>query len=214
MTTQKMTRRKFLKAAALTVGASTLVCTGIGFAATRTPAIDYPEFALGEENSMNQRVLVVYASRAGSTAEVAAAIAETIAARGYAVDVKPIKDNPSVDGYQAVLVGSAVRFGAWLPVAVKFVEANRLALSQVSTSFFAVHLNNRGDDEVSRAARHAYLDAARQLVAPKAEAFFAGVGDPAKMSLLEGLISKAVNSPEGDFRDWTAIRGWAKDIAL
>ena len=43
---------------------------------------------------MNNRILVTYATRAGSTAEVAAAIAETLAARGYAVDVKPVKEKP------------------------------------------------------------------------------------------------------------------------
>ena len=43
---------------------------------------------------MDNRILVTYATRAGSTAEVAAAIAETLAARGYAVDVKPVKEKP------------------------------------------------------------------------------------------------------------------------
>ena len=66
---------------------------------------------------MNDRILVTYATRAGSTAEVAAACAETLAARGYAVDVKPVKEKTQLTGYSAVVLGSAIRMGDWLPEA-------------------------------------------------------------------------------------------------
>lgn len=59
---------------------------------------------------MNQRILVTYATRAGSTAEVAAAIGESLAARGYAVEVKSVKEKPGVAGYSAVVLGSAIRY--------------------------------------------------------------------------------------------------------
>lgn len=165
-------------------------------------------------DAMKERILVTYATRAGSTTQVAAAIAETLTARGYQVDLTPVKENPPVAQYHAVVLGSAVRFGQWLPEAIKFVESNRGALNQMPTAFFAVHILNTGDEETSRAARRAYLDPVRKLVQPKCEAFFAGVGDLAKVSLIERLIGKAVKSPEGDFRDWAAIRGWAETIAL
>lgn len=73
---------------------------------------------------MNKCILVNYATRAGSTAEIAAAIAETLSARGYAVDVKLVKEKPVLDGYIAVVPGSAIRMGNWLPEAVDVVKAN------------------------------------------------------------------------------------------
>ncbi|MGQ9816280.1 MAG: twin-arginine translocation signal domain-containing protein, partial [Candidatus Roseilinea sp.] len=85
MPTQTLSRRRFLQAAGLTIAGATLACSGLGYAATRTPAVETPELIFGKDNPMNNRILVTYATRAGSTAEIAAAIAETLAARGCAV---------------------------------------------------------------------------------------------------------------------------------
>ncbi len=57
---------------------------------------------------MGIRTLVAYASRTGSTAEIAAEIGKTLSACGFAVDVLPIREKPQLDGYQAVVIGSAV----------------------------------------------------------------------------------------------------------
>lgn len=161
---------------------------------------------------MNNRILVTYATRAGSTVEVAAAIGETLGARGFSVDVKPVKENPQVDGYQAVLVGSAIRFGQWLPEAVEFVKNNQQALNRVPVALFTVHIMNLGDDEQSRGNRMAYLSAVRPLIKPVDEVFFPGEIDPARLSFLERLIGQIVKSPVGDFRDWDKIRGWANAV--
>ena len=156
--------------------------------------------------------LVTYVTRAGSTAEVAHSIAEVLTSHGAAVDVLPLKEVASLQGYQAVVLGSAVRMGAWLPEAVKFVEQNREALDRVHSAFFAVHLMNLGEDETSRQARLAYLDPVRKLMKPCKEAFFAGVGDWKKVTFLEKMMAKMVKAPEGDFRNWPVIRSWAEEL--
>ena len=158
---------------------------------------------------MNDRILVTYASRAGSTAEVALAIGGELRTRGFAADVEPIKEKPKLVGYGAVLIGSAVRMGNWLPEAVEFVKANRRALSRVPVALFTVHLLNYGDDEQSRQNREAYLSRVRPYVCPVDEVFFAGRYDPARLSLIDRLTSQAVGAPVGDFRDWDKIRRWA-----
>ena len=111
-----------------------------------------------------------------------------------------------------MVIGSCVRMGQWLPEAVKFVEQQRERLSQIPIAYFAVHLMNMRDDETSRKQRLAYLDPVRRLVAPRKEAFFAGVGDWKKVNFLESLIGKAVKAPNGDFRDWKAVRAWAEEL--
>lgn len=161
---------------------------------------------------MNAKILITYATRCGSTAEIAQSIAEVFCERGAHVNVLPLGDVKSIDGYQAVVLGSAIRIGAWLPEAVKFVEENQARLKRMPTAFFTVHLNNTGDDEASRAARSAYLDPVRKLVTPAAEAFFAGVGDFSKVNLLERMMAKFVKSPVGDFRDWAKIHAWAETV--
>ena len=161
---------------------------------------------------MTKKILVAYATRAGSTAEIARVIGETLAAGGAAVDVLPIRSVTDLTGYQAVVLGSAVRYSSLLPEAVKFVEQNKAALEQRPLAIFAAHILNMGSDEASRQNRHVYLDAVRKLVPPRAEACFAGVGDLKKVSFIEGLIGKMVKSPIGDYRDWPAIRSWSESL--
>ncbi len=161
---------------------------------------------------MEQKVLVTYASRAGSTKEIAESIAADLTSRGFTVDLLPVKQVRGLDGYSAIVTGSAVRMGSWLPEAAKFVRENAVALNRVPTAFFSVHLMNLGSDVTSRKARDAYLDTVRKHVQPRHEGLFAGVGDMAKVSFIEGLIGRMVKSPEGDFRDWKAIHSWAAEI--
>ena len=89
-TTNSPSRRCFLKAAGLTIAGATLTCAGLGVVATRPPAIGLPDRTPEGEQAVNNRILVTYATRAGSTAEIATAIAETLAARGYSASSRDI----------------------------------------------------------------------------------------------------------------------------
>lgn len=212
MPAKAISRRNALQAAGVTLAAAVVRCSGLGYAATRTPETETPELILGRENRMNKRVLVAYATRAGSTVEVATAIAESLAGRGYTVDVKPVKEKPNLAGYQAVILGSAIRMGSWLPEAVDFVKTNQQTLSQLPVALFTVHMLNTGDDEASRANRYAYLKEVRPLVKAVDEAYFAGKMDFSRLSFMDRFVSSMVKAVESDQRDWQKIRAWAAGI--
>ncbi len=163
---------------------------------------------------MSERILVAYATRTGSTAEVAAAIAETLRTRGFGVDVVPVTEDPRPEGYAAVVLGSAVNGDQWLPEAVEFVKRRQEALGRLPVAVFCVHIMNAGSDERSRRKRLAYLDAVRPLIHPVDEAFFLGIGpDPGKESwLARWLFRRFGGGGEGDCRDWDTIRAWASAV--
>jgi menaquinone-dependent protoporphyrinogen oxidase len=163
---------------------------------------------------MCSRVLVTYATRAGSTGEVAETIGAVLRGRGCAVDVCLVRNDLPVEAYQAVVIGSGVRTGSWLPEAVEFVAAHLYALRRVPVALFTVHLNNTGDDPQSAANRRAYLDPVRALLQPVAETYFAGALDPLKLSVVERVIVRAVQAPAGDYREWGKIRAWAEEILV
>jgi len=166
---------------------------------------------------MGKKILITYATRAGSTVEIAAVIGEALSKRNFMVEVKPVSEKPNLDGCQAVLMGSAIRMGAWLPEALDFVRQNQAALNRLPTSIFTVHMLNAGDDETSRAARRAYTAPLRELLPSADEVFFKGKLDYKTLSFLDRLIAKAVENPDnppGDFRDWKAIKGWAESLNL
>ncbi len=167
---------------------------------------------MAEAQPSQPRVLVAYATFAGSTCEVAAAIGRTLARHGYTVDVLPVTDPIDLEPYAAVVLGSAIQHGQWLPEALEFVNEQQAALKRVPVALFAVHLTNRGRDEKSRHARLAYLDAARALVKPVDEAFFAGRFDRRGAARLRpGLLAHLV--PPVDLRNWKEISGWARRLA-
>ena len=161
---------------------------------------------------MSPRVVVAFATRAGSTGEVAQAIGEVLSRRGCSVTVSLVRRDLRVAGYDAVLIGSGVRSGSWLPQAVAFVTDHQYALRRVPVALFRVHLNNTGTDAQSVANREACLEPVRALLQPVAEEFFTGAVDPAKLSVLERIMLRRVQAPACDYRDWRKIQEWAETI--
>lgn len=212
MIPQNLSRRKFLKLTGITLGAITIVCSGLGYVATRAPQFATSELIFEKENAMKKRILVTYATRAGSTSEIAAVLGEILAKRGFSVDVKSVKDSPSLQEYDTVILGSAVRMANWLPEMVDFIKKNQEALSRKPVALFTVHILNLGDDETSRNARLAYLNSVRPLLNPVDEVFFAGKIDLEALSFVDRLMVKMVKSPIGDFRDWHGIRTWSSVV--
>lgn len=165
---------------------------------------------------MNRRVLVAYATRAGSTETVAQAIAEALRPEGFQVDVKSVRDVDALADYTAVIVGSAIRAGKPMPEAVAFVEKHERELRRIPVAYFVVCLTMKDDTEENRCTVAAYLDALRAQtpeVKPVDVGLFAGVMNSARLPFLLRLLIRAMKAPDGDFRDWDAIRAWAVGVA-
>lgn len=162
---------------------------------------------------MGVKYLIAYATRFGTTLQVADAIAQTLQAEGKDVDILSIKDITSLNGYQAIFLGSAVNYGAWLPEAVEFVKTMQEDLNRIPVALFTVHITNVGDDEASRRKRHSFADEVRSLVNPVDEAFFAGKFDRrAASELLPRWLAWLV--PTIDLRKWDLIRNWTKQAVI
>jgi menaquinone-dependent protoporphyrinogen oxidase len=166
---------------------------------------------------MSKEILVAYASRAGSTAGVAEAIGQTLAESGAQVEVRPMKDVEDLAPYQAVVAGSAIQGGRWLPEAMQFVQTHRAALAQKPFAAFLVCMTLAIANGKYREHVADFLQPVRALVRPVSEGLFAGVLDIGKvpsfrdrlmfrLSVIFGVWS------EGDHRDWSAIRAWADSI--
>lgn len=161
---------------------------------------------------MTKRILITYATRAGSTVGVADAIRGELRRRGLNVDIQPVTARPALDQYEAVILGSAIRMANWLPEMVEFIKTNQAVLRSRPVALFTVHILNTGMDETSRAARLAYLNTVRPLLNPVDEVFFAGRIDLETLSFADRLMAKMVKSPIGDSRAWDEIRTWSSAI--
>jgi menaquinone-dependent protoporphyrinogen oxidase len=164
---------------------------------------------------VGNRVLVAYTTRAGTTAEVATTIAEALRQTGLTVEVRQAKEVTDMCPYQAVVAGSAIYMGQWMPDAVKFVRRHRQVLSQMPVAYYAVCLTLKDDTEENRCTVAAYLDplqAEVPEVKPVDVGLFAGRMDYSRLSFFYRIIVKKMGAPEGDFRDEQAIRSWAEAL--
>lgn len=155
-------------------------------------------------------ILVATASRHAGTLGIAEAIAAELRTMGYAVDVGKIDDSMTVDRYDAAIVGSAVYMGKWLPEATEFVDHNRARLTEMPVWLFSSGPLGWDDPEPKDGPTD--LDRIVAATGARGHRVFVGKLDKHRLGMLERLAVKAAKAPEGDFRDWQSIRGWARDI--
>jgi len=165
---------------------------------------------------MSNRVLVAYASKYGSTAEIAEAIGQAMQGAGLRVDVLKADAVGDLTPYGAVVLGSAVYAGKWRPEAVRFLESREAELAQRPGWLFSSGPTGKGDP-VERLGGWRFPKAQQPIadrISPRDIAVFHGSLDTKKLGFAEKRIIKVVEAKIGDYRDWDAIRTWASGIKL
>ena len=164
--------------------------------------------------------LVAYASRYGSTAEVAAAIGRTLGEAGHQVEVRHVDEVDDVADYGLVVVGSPIRYDRWMPDAAEFVRRHRGQLATSPTAFFFTCLAASQPGAAATQATDRYeqrICAIAPEVEPRAVGRFAGALDQARLPLVTRIVLRAVlavrGADAGDHRDWGQITSWAQDLA-
>ena len=167
---------------------------------------------------INNKVLITYASRTGSTAEIAEAIGKTLSQRGTQVEVLPMQDVKDLSVYGAVVAGSAMRSSKWLPEAMQFITTHRSVLSQKPFATFTVCITlAMSNSEQYRQAVAKWIQPVRAQVKPISEGLFAGRLDFSKLPFnwdtlkLRAVVALGI-FPKEDRRDWKAVSQWADGI--
>jgi menaquinone-dependent protoporphyrinogen oxidase len=154
-------------------------------------------------------VLVAYATRYGSTQEVAEAVAATLRDGGLAADMMPMRQVRALDGYRMVVLGAPLFMFHWHRDAKGFLARHRKAIEELPVAVFALGPFFQNDEKECREARRQLDSELAQFpwFAPCACTVFGGRFDPVKIRFpLRSFLKKI---PASDFRDWDAIRTWA-----
>ena len=159
-------------------------------------------------------VLVTYATRYGSTEEVAQAVAAAMREAGAEVEIKPMRDVRTLEGYDGVVLGAALYMGRLHRDARRFLSAHRKALSSRRVALFALGPANKVEKEFNDAR----LQLKKQLAklpwfCPISQEVLGGKFDPTKLGFPFNLIPPLRKLPASDSRDWTVIRAWAREQA-
>ena len=158
---------------------------------------------------MNPTILLAYGTMAGSTAEVAQAIADEMREAGAKVDVQAVENVRNIEGYDAVVLGSAVRAFHILGKTRRFLRKHRQALNKVPVAYFLVCLAMGDPTPENIKKANQYAQPMLKTKEPVSLGLFGGCINHGKLTDLIGKSMKSL--PEQDHRDWDQIRTWARE---
>jgi menaquinone-dependent protoporphyrinogen oxidase len=158
------------------------------------------------------KVLVCAASRYGATADIAARIFSVLdlALDGAEVHLCAPEAVTDIDGYDAVVLGSAVYMGRWLESARALVATNATVLAERPVWLFSsgpIGRPAKPDKDPAAVAEMMTAIGARE------HRLFAGRLARNGLRLRDRAVMAAVRAPDGDYRDWADIEAWAGGIA-
>jgi menaquinone-dependent protoporphyrinogen oxidase len=161
---------------------------------------------------MAGRILVAFASRSGSTAEIAHAVAKELTAAGFVTDVTEMNQVTSLVGYKGVVIGAPLYMGNLVKDVAKFVVRFEEPLATLPVASFAVGLTPVSEQVGNVDHAMDCLHTALAPLKPIGTILFAGKLDPAKLGFIQRMMMEIGKVPSGDFRDWDLIAAWARDL--
>jgi len=189
-----------------------------------------------------KKILIAYATMAGSTEDVARVVAEEIAKRGVQVDVLPVGEVKDLQAYDGVVVGAPMIMG-WHRAALGFLRRNRRVLQQIPLAVFIMAMSLTQTGEIRKGDLKVYVDENLPKPPHKEEGLnfkerYARLGNylrpilkvtrptrPASIGVFGGRMEYGrlkwwavlfamliIQAPAGDRRNWTVIREWAAEL--
>ncbi len=156
------------------------------------------------------KVLVTAASKHGSTLEIASSIERVLKDAGIETVLEIPEKVTTLAGYDAVILGSAVYAGHWLEPAKDFVSSNLSALLARPVWLFSSGPIGDSSKPIQDPGDVARI---RDATGAREHRVFSGRLDRHDLGFAERAIMSVIRAPDGDFRSWTEIEGWALTIA-
>ena len=188
------------------------------------------------------KILVTYATMAGSTAEVAQVVGEEITKSGLQVDVLPLSEIKDLEAYGGVVVGGPMIMG-WHRASLRFLKVHRDAFQRIPLAVFVMAMSLTQTGETSVGGVPVYVDEklpkppvkegslsfkeryarlsnylqpvlrATRPVKPVSIGVFGGRMEYGRLKWWAVLFAMLIiQAAAGERRNWTAIRAWAAGL--
>lgn len=157
-------------------------------------------------------VLVAYATKYGSTREVAESVAMALREAGVEAVARPAGEVRELDGYSAVVLGTALYFFHWRGEAHRFLKRNRKALAALPVAVFGIGPIEDTPEQYDGARDHLSKGLAQHpWLSPVSLTVFGGRFDPEGLRFPDNNPAVRKMAP-CDLRDFEAIGTWARDL--
>ena len=175
----------------------------------------------------SHRILIVYGTRYGQTAKIAARIRDLLIERDFFVNLTSADELPgsaALSGYDGVIAGSSIIAGRHTPPIERFVRLHRDELSRMPTAFFSVSASAASTSAKGQANARRCLDEFLAKVdwRPTQTATIAGAiaytqYNPLVRWMLKRICRKnggpTDTSRDHELTDWTQVERFATEFA-
>jgi menaquinone-dependent protoporphyrinogen oxidase len=165
-----------------------------------------------------KNILITYATYTGSAQIVAELVSLYLVTRGVNTVLMPMIDVKDLKGYDAVIAGSAIHSGRWLPEAFDFLELHKEALNSKPFAAFLVCMTMAmKKNEKYRQFVSGFMIPVREIVKPVCEGLFAGRLEIKKIHSLSNRIKFRISVAagiwkEGDHLNKYEITKWSEEV--
>lgn len=162
--------------------------------------------------SNKKRILVAYATKTNTTAEISEKIAQVIEEKGFEVDVKPIHEVANLTQYSGAIIGSPINGMNWLPEAKQFADSHRETLQKIPTALFYVAYYHGMKRQFWQNLMKKSVYGVKETLHSSEVGMFAGRIEGEPPEFLRMMFGAPKGMPS-DRRDWQEITAWAEKVA-
>jgi menaquinone-dependent protoporphyrinogen oxidase len=179
------------------------------------------------------KILIIYGTRYGATADTSKEIAKILKEKGFQVDVVNAKETPIKDitKYALIIVGSGIKIDKWTKEPEQFLKKFKHQLTKkkvalfVSSGMHAIYEYEKNTEAMQRAlCKYLEEKAEKYRITPISMAIFGGIFPYDTMGFFEKntvgqlwrKFEEAGFSKEDgiyDTRNWDEIRTWTINLA-
>jgi len=162
------------------------------------------------------KILVAFATRFGSTREIASAITAELISEGF--DAHPAEATSALnpDDYDAFVIGSPLYGSKWMSAAGMFAAITSERINGKPVALFSVGTLGVDSPDAGRTEHQEFITQLKE-VAPKlnvvADDVFTGYFERSNLPWYLRIIDRFAPTLQGDHRDWAAIHAWANSVA-
>lgn len=168
---------------------------------------------------MSKKILITYATYAGSAEIVAKQVSSDLVINGYSTYILPMLDVKDLKQYDAVIAGSAIHGGKWLPEAFDFLELHKEELrSKPFAAFLVCMTMAMKNSEKYFQFVSDFMIPVRKIVKPVSEGLFAGRLEIKKLPSLSDRFKFRISVAtgvwkEGDHINRNEITKWCDSLS-
>ena len=163
---------------------------------------------------MGSHILVTFATRRGTTRDVAQAVADTLREAGLEVELKPAREVKDLDAYRGIVIGAPLQMYRWHKDALSLLQKHEQTLIRRPVAVFAVGPVTPEEKEWEEARGQLAKELARfPRFLPFETRVFGGKFDPNDLKFPWTLLPGMKKWPASDVRDPEAVRSWAGQVA-